>query len=73
MHAFLAAGPLGSNAVIGAPQALHRAESPQTSAALAVSLERKIAELEKAGASHGEVIVLLKRLIAGIKADERRT
>lgn len=73
MHAFLAAGPLGSNAVTRAPQALRPAESPQTSAALAVSLEKKIAELEKAGASHGEVIFLLKRLIAGIKADERRT
>ena len=54
-----------------APQALRPAESPQTSAALAVSLEKKIAELEKAGASHCEVIFLLKRLIAGIKADER--
>jgi hypothetical protein len=38
-----------------------------------MSLQKTIAELEQAGASHGEVIFLLKRLIAEIKADVRHT
>ena len=73
VRAFDAARPLGSDAVARSSRAFRPAEVPPTAAAFAMSLQKTIAELEQAGASHGEVIFLLKRLIAEIKADVRHT